>query len=63
MNPFTALMTPFLVSTFPNLEASKVSNNTPRISLSGFFNSRCFVFLASSINAPEFSGAFMILII
>ena len=59
MTPF--LMTP--ISIFHNTETPKVPNNIPRYPPSSYFISSFTVSLTPSINAPEFSNDFMILII
>ena len=55
-------MTLFPANTLPSIETPKVSNITPRIPHSYFVVSSFTVWLTLSINTPELSGNFMILI-
>ena len=61
--PFPALMTPFPVNIFPNVEAPNVPSNIQK-NLPIYLFISCFtILLTPSINKPKFSNDFMILII
>ena len=60
---FPALITLFPVNIFANIDMPKAPNNMPRIPPSCFLFSCFTVSLTPSINLPEFSSGFIILII